>query len=233
MSGPGSRVVMASRNRHKVQGDSRADRRPGLELVSIDDPGPDHPLLEDENTFEGNALAKARQAAPATGLPRWPTTRALEVDALGGAPGVCSARYAGEPSGRPPTTRQLLSALSGVPPEPPDRALPLRRRLLGSGQRTHLTAAGSCEGWCWKPARSGRLRLRPAVPGSRPWARPWPRSTWLEKNRLSHRAAAFRSLAGVAAGVSTDHLCPQSSRPVAPPGTRFRNPPLARGRFAL
>ena len=90
------RVVLATRNRHKVVEIAALIADLGWELVGIDDVAPDTELVEDEPTFEGNALAKARQAAAATGLPALADDSGLEVDALVGAPGVRSARYAGE-----------------------------------------------------------------------------------------------------------------------------------------
>src|SRR5882672_7152182 len=94
------RVVVATRNRGKLReliplfAELDVDVHMGLELVTIDELAPEAELREDEATFEGNALAKARQAAAATGLPALADDSGLEVDALGGAPGVYSARYA-------------------------------------------------------------------------------------------------------------------------------------------
>jgi len=87
-------AVLATRNRHKVVEIEALLRQEGirLTLVAIDELAPDVPLREDESTFEGNAVAKARQAALATGLPALADDSGVEVDALGGAPGVHSAR---------------------------------------------------------------------------------------------------------------------------------------------
>ena len=91
------RVVVATRNRGKLRElvPLFAELALGFELVTIDDVAPDAELREDALTFDENALAKARQAAAATGLPALADDSGLEVDALGGAPGVHSARYAG------------------------------------------------------------------------------------------------------------------------------------------
>src|SRR5260370_252886 len=110
--------VVAPRNRGKVVGCGDLLGGAGaLELVTIDDVAPAAFLREDEDTFEGNALAKARQAAAATGLPAIADDSGLEVDALAGAPGVWSARYAGEPSDDGRNNAKLLEALRGVPAE--------------------------------------------------------------------------------------------------------------------
>ncbi len=72
---------------------------------------------ETGKTFLENALLKARHASAASGLPAIADDSGLEVDALGGAPGVYSARYAGSPSDDAANNRKLLEALSDVPTE--------------------------------------------------------------------------------------------------------------------
>src|SRR5689334_19839924 len=111
------RVVVATRNRGKVKEilhllshGAGEEARLDLDLITIDEIAPQAILLEDEDTFEGNALAKARQAADATGLPALADDSGLEVDALQGAPGVWSARYAGEPSNDDRNNAKLLQA---------------------------------------------------------------------------------------------------------------------------
>ena len=87
------RVVLATHNAHKVEELRRilGDRLDGIELVGYDGPEP----VEDGATFEENALIKARAAFLHTGLPAIADDSGISVDALGGAPGIHSARYAG------------------------------------------------------------------------------------------------------------------------------------------
>ena len=73
--------------------------------------------VEDGATFAENARLKALHYAAATGSYTLADDSGLEVDALGGAPGVHSARYAGEPRSDAANNRKLLEALAGVPPE--------------------------------------------------------------------------------------------------------------------
>ena len=110
------RVVVASRNRHKLReiGVLLADAGLALDLVSVDEVAPECALTEDEPSFEGNALSKARQAAAATGLPALADDSGIEVDALHGAPGVYSARWSGEP-GRVGSGRAPPAGASGRP----------------------------------------------------------------------------------------------------------------------
>ena len=87
------KLVLATHNAHKVEELRRilAPQFPGLELVGYDGPEP----VEDGDTFAENALIKARAAALNTGLPALADDSGICVDALGGAPGIHSARYAG------------------------------------------------------------------------------------------------------------------------------------------
>ena len=86
-------VVLATHNKHKVAELRRivGPALDGIELLSYDGPEP----VEDGETFEANALIKARAAAAHTGLPAIADDSGIAVDALGGAPGIHSARYAG------------------------------------------------------------------------------------------------------------------------------------------
>jgi len=89
----GVTLVLATHNSHKVE-ELRKILGPvleGLDLVGYDGPEP----VEDGDTFEANALIKARAAALYTGLPAIADDSGISVDALGGAPGIHSARYAG------------------------------------------------------------------------------------------------------------------------------------------
>ena len=89
----GVTLVLATHNSHKVE-ELRKILGPvleGIDLVGYDGPEP----VEDGDTFEANALIKARAAALYTGLPAIADDSGISVDALGGAPGIHSARYAG------------------------------------------------------------------------------------------------------------------------------------------
>jgi XTP/dITP diphosphohydrolase len=113
------RLVVATGNLHKLEEiRSILTERHELdvELVSMRDLGVPEPV-EDGATFEANALIKARACVEATGLPALADDSGLEVDALDGAPGVHSARYAGSPSDDAANNRKLVSALADVPSE--------------------------------------------------------------------------------------------------------------------
>lgn len=86
-------------------------------LVSPDDFPGCQEVEETEESFEGNALKKALAVAAFTGLPALADDSGLEVDALGGAPGVRSARYAGEGASDAENVEKLLHEMRGVPDE--------------------------------------------------------------------------------------------------------------------
>jgi XTP/dITP diphosphohydrolase len=89
------RVIVATRNQGKVKELSRLFALPSLTLVSLDDLPPIADVIEDADSFEGNARKKAWETALALGLPALADDSGLAVDALNGAPGIYSARYAG------------------------------------------------------------------------------------------------------------------------------------------
>jgi XTP/dITP diphosphohydrolase len=109
-------IVLATRNQHKKQ--ELVALLGGLDVTirTLDD-FPEAPdVVEDGDTCEANALKKAVEIARYTGLPAVADDTGLEVDALGGRPGVFAARYAGEQASYEDNCRKLLQELRGVPP---------------------------------------------------------------------------------------------------------------------
>ncbi|MEV5001120.1 non-canonical purine NTP pyrophosphatase [Nocardioides sp. LML1-1-1.1] len=88
---------------------------PGVEVAGLDDVAPYDEPVEDQPTFEGNALLKARAGVAATGLPSIADDSGLCVDALNGMPGVLSARWSGLPKSDERNNRLLLDQLADVP----------------------------------------------------------------------------------------------------------------------
>jgi XTP/dITP diphosphohydrolase len=198
------RVVVATRNRGKLRElvPLFDELSLGLELVTVDELAPNAELREDALTFEANALAKARQAAAATGLPALADDSGLEVDALGGAPGVHSARYAGPGATDEANNAKLLGALAGVPPERRGARYRCVAAFVDPARGLEVTRAGACEGRLLEaPRGSGGFGYDPL------FLLPDRGVTMAEialdeKNRFSHRAAAFRALARVLASFS-------------------------------
>ena len=108
------KMVLASQNRHKAQ-EMQAILGDKITLVTLDEAGfGDLEIIEDGDTFEANAIKKAVTVMQATGLPSISDDSGLCVDALGGAPGIYTARFAGEDATDDQNIAKLLSELDGV-----------------------------------------------------------------------------------------------------------------------
>lgn len=193
------KAVLASRNRHKLE--QVAVILDDVELVPLDDIAPNLVLEEPHDTFTANALAKGRAVARATGLPAIADDSGLEVDALDGAPGVLSARYAGEGATDADNNAKLVRALRHVPEsERTCRYRCVAALVLPDG--SEITAEGSCEG---RIVLEGRGELGfgydPHVVPERE-ERTMGEIPLEEKLRFSHRGRAFRALAQRIANLS-------------------------------
>lgn len=112
-------VFLASRNRKKLEEMERilGAHLPGVRVLGLDDVEAYDEPVEDQPTFEGNALLKARAGLLATGLPSIADDSGLCVEALNGMPGVLSARWSGPPKSDERNNRLLLDQLADVPDE--------------------------------------------------------------------------------------------------------------------
>lgn len=110
-------IVLATRNKKKIDEIRRITAGLSIEILLLADCQGCPEVIEDQETFEGNAIKKAVEIAKFTGKIALADDSGLEVDALGGAPGVYSARYAGEPSNDAKNCEKLLSELKDVPDE--------------------------------------------------------------------------------------------------------------------
>jgi XTP/dITP diphosphohydrolase len=150
---------------------------------------------ETGQSFAENAILKARFAAAAAHLPAIADDSGLEVDALGGAPGIRSARYAGEVAGDAANNGKLLRELQGVP----DAARAARYRcavayLPHPGDPAPIVCEASWEGWIARAPRGSRgFGYDPlfVVAGTDRTAAEFEAG---EKNRVSHRGKALRAL---------------------------------------
>lgn len=150
-------------------------------------------IVEDGRTFEANAIKKALSVSFHTGHVSLADDSGLEVDALDGAPGVCSARFAGENATDEQNNRKLLRLLEDIPGA--ERTARFRCVIaIGAPDGSVQTAEGRAEGLILcSPRGTGGFGYDPLflVPGIRcTFAELSPR----EKNRLSHRGKALRSM---------------------------------------
>lgn len=182
----GQALVLATRNAGKTR-EVRA-LLAGVEVLTLDDRPIEMPE-ETGETFEENAILKAEHASWVLGLPVLADDSGLEVDALGGAPGVRSARYAeGTDEDR---YRKLLAALE--PAEDRSARFVCVMALARPGAATIVTR-GTCEGTIARaPRGDGGFGYDPVflVDGARTMAE----LSQAEKNAISHRGAALRAMA--------------------------------------
>ncbi len=107
-------LVIATRNQGKISEFRELLKDFDIEIKSLEDFGPLPEVEEDGQTFEDNAVKKARFAARILGMPALADDSGLVVKALGGLPGVHSARYAGDSADDLANNRKLLEAMRGV-----------------------------------------------------------------------------------------------------------------------
>jgi XTP/dITP diphosphohydrolase len=187
------RLILASSNVGKLQELAALLAPLGFELAPQRDLGIESPP-ETGATFLENALIKARHAAR-RGLPAIADDSGIEVDALQGAPGVRSARFAGEHASEGENLQKLLQALADVPPARRGARYRCVIALVRAPEdAAPLIAQGAWEGQIAEQARgTGGFGYDPIfVPtGS---ARSAAELTAPEKNAVSHRALALRAL---------------------------------------
>lgn len=148
------KLLIATSNPHKIEEILAVAQamQADLELLSLKDAGVDVPEPEeDQDTFAGNALLKAKYYAKHAGLPCLADDSGLEVDALGGAPGVISARYAGATGGRdvvdPANNKKLLAELGDTPADHRAARFVCAMALVWpDGSRDALQVRGTFEG---------------------------------------------------------------------------------------
>jgi XTP/dITP diphosphohydrolase len=189
-----SRLAIASRNLHKLRELAAICVDWPVEWVTFETHEGEWPDVEEpHDTYVRNAFEKGHVVAQALGIPAVADDSGLEVDALGGAPGPRSARYAGEDATDADNRHQLLVALRGVP----GGGRTARYRCVAAvawpdGRELH--AEGVCEGALATKARGeGGFGYDPLfMPAG--WDRTMAELAPEEKDRISHRGRAFRAL---------------------------------------
>ena len=189
------RIVLATGNAGKL-GEMRAILAGhDLEVVAQSEFGITPPV-EDGDSFAANALIKARHAAAIAGLPAIADDSGLEVDALGGRPGLHSARYAGPRADARANNDKLLAELAGLPAA--SRGARYRCAMVflrGAADAAPIVAEASWSGRIgFEPQGAGGFGFDPLfiVEGDGRTVAEMPAA---EKNRLSHRGQALIALA--------------------------------------
>ena len=188
------RIAVASKNAHKLREIARicADWPVSWKTVeTTHEPWPD--VAEPHETYLDNARAKAREIARSFGVPALADDSGIEVDALGGAPGVRSARFAGEEATEEENLDKLLEAVADVP-EAERTALYRCVAVASWPDGREMSAEGVCEGRLLQERRGRRgFGYDPAfVPNG--YDRTMAELEDDEKDAISHRGLALRAL---------------------------------------
>ncbi|MFC5700554.1 XTP/dITP diphosphatase [Cohnella faecalis] len=201
----GGTVLIATKNRGKTKEFRKAFEPIGVTVTDLNETDGIPPIEETGVTFAENAMLKAREVARLTGIPVLADDSGLCVDALGGAPGVYSARYAGEGAGDKANNAKLLSELGAgtaqtdAEPSGEPRTLSAARfvcslALYDPATDTAVTSEGTVEGLILaEPRGEAGFGYDPLfwVPG---FGRSMAELTPEEKNAISHRGNALKLL---------------------------------------
>lgn len=188
------RIIAATKNKHKIEEIQAITGEFDMEVISRADAGiPDIEIEEDGDTFEANSEKKAREIMELCDEITIADDSGLMVDALGGAPGVISARFAGEDGNDLKNNEKLLSLLSDVAPEKRTaKFVSVITLLYPDGKK--IVARGECEGHIiYKPKGNNGFGYDPLfVPNG--YEQTFAELSGAEKNHISHRAIALQSL---------------------------------------
>ncbi|PYZ99118.1 non-canonical purine NTP pyrophosphatase [Alteribacter lacisalsi] len=188
-----SEVLIATKNPGKVKEFEAFFAEKDIKVRSLLDLEEPEDVIEDGETFEDNAVKKAEAIGKAAGLPVIADDSGLEVDALNGAPGVYSARYAGKEKNDEANNLKLLREMEGVPPEKRTARFVCALAVYLPGNRSFVLR-GTCEGLIAEERKGEHgFGYDPLfyVPSSE---KMMAELTSEEKNTLSHRAKALQLL---------------------------------------
>jgi XTP/dITP diphosphohydrolase len=186
-------LVLATRNQGKIREFKELLIDFQIEIKSLQDFGPISPIEEDKETFEENAYKKAHLTAKMLGFPVLADDSGLMVDALGGRPGVHSARYAGGKASDKENNLKLLEAMKGLT----NRKATFKCVIIvavPSGPA--LTYEGLCDGEITREMKGDRGFGYDPVFYYPPLKKTFAQLSLEEKNRVSHRGKAMAQLRG-------------------------------------
>ena len=190
------RLIVASGNAHKIREIKELTANLDLEIIGLAEAGQVPPVEEDGATFQENAAKKALETARYLGQWVLADDSGLEVDALDGAPGVYSARFAGEGRGDAANNELLLSRLGQLPLE--ERSAQFRCVMaLASPQGELQFSEGVCRGVIgFEPRGANGFGYDPLfiVPEL---GRTFAELSSEEKNRISHRSRAIEGMLAI------------------------------------
>lgn len=186
------KVVLASKNKHKLEEISQITEKFGMELVLESDLGVDIDVEETGSTFEENSFLKAEAVMKATGLPALADDSGIAVDALNGGPGIYSARYGFDESLDDWGRLQLLLKNTEQVPDERRQAKFVCVITLVTPQQEIIQARGEVHGMLLRtPAGQGGFGYDPIFYYP-PLGKSLAELTPEEKNQVSHRANALQ-----------------------------------------
>lgn len=192
-------LVVATKNKGKIKEIQQVLGDFGIEVISMEQAGFHQEIVEDGSTFEENALIKARAIMKLTGLPVLADDSGLETDFLDGAPGIYSARFAGEGASDKDRYEKLLDLFKDVP-EHKRGARFVCAMAYCTPDGEEMTVRGTCEGIiAYAPKGENGFGYDPI------FLLPQFRKTMAElspeeKNRISHRGKALAKMADLIKG---------------------------------
>ena len=187
------KVVLASKNKHKLEEISQITEKFGMELVLESDLGVDIDVEETGSTFEENSFLKAEAVMKATGLPALADDSGIAVDALNGEPGIYSARYGFDESLDDWGRLQLLLKNTEQVPDERRQAKFVCVITLVTPQQEIIQARGEVHGMLLRtPAGQGGFGYDPIFYYP-PLGKSLAELTPEEKNQVSHRANALQA----------------------------------------
>ena len=187
------KIILATQNQGKIRELQELLVDEGIEVLSLLDIPDWEDVEENGVTFAENAALKAREAVRRTGLIALADDSGLEVDALDGAPGVYSARYAGEPKDDERNNDKLLHLLETIPKDKRTARFRCALVMATPSGKEYLTE-GAVEGRILTQSRGSDGFGYDPVFYLPEFTRTMAELTLTEKNTISHRAQAFRKV---------------------------------------
>lgn len=182
-----STIFLASANPHKIEELRQNLASLHIKITSTRDLEDAEDVVEDQPDLEGNALKKARHWHEVTGLPALADDTGLEVDALGGAPGVYSARYAGEGVSYAENVEKLLREMEGKT----DRSARFRTVIAYVTDEGEYLFEGVCGGVITTGPKGEKGFGYDPVFSPQGYDKTFAELSAVEKNRISHRGLAL------------------------------------------
>lgn len=196
------KIILATQNKGKIKELQNLLVDEDIQILSLQDIEGWEEVEEDGETFADNAALKARAAVEKTGLIALADDSGLEVDALGGRPGVYSARFAGEPKDDRRNNNKLLQLLQGVPEEQRTARFRCALAVATPGGREFLTE-GTVEGRILSAGRGNDGFGYDPLFFVPEYDRTMAELTLAEKNKLSHRGLAFSKVVPILKSLKT------------------------------